>query len=170
VLVPGVDDSRPEGVNGSVFAIAFEPPGESALITEDADMRDDPPSGPPRPPVFVPPTDTGGAPPPFGGLAQEPPPAGEAAPELAPQSGDPSVIAPRVSTPPEAVPGRPVPAGKDARALAALVALLSVGVAGVLSRDRLAVVPGIPAAAAGDPREGGIGRFRRPRSSPPPPL
>lgn len=173
VLLPGVDDTRPEGVNGSVFAVAFEPPGESALITEDADMRD---GQPPRPPVFVPPTDTGGAPPLFGGAPQgtvqdTPQPADEAAPELAPRAGDPSVIPPRVSTPPEPVPGRPVPAGKDARALAALVALLSVGVAGVLSRDRLAVVPGIsPAPPGTEAREGGIGRFRRPRSTPPPPL
>lgn len=170
VLLPGADDSRPEGLNGSVFSIAFEAPDQATLVTRVAGSSQ-PPFDPP--PAAQPPPDFGGSPfmPPTstGTPGVWPDPAAEAETAVP----DPSVIAPRV-TPRVPVTGTdPLPANKDARALATLIALLSVGVAGVLSRDRAVVLPGMRAAKpreSAEDRLGGVGRFRRPRSEPPPPL
>lgn len=172
VLLPGVDDSRPEAFNGSVFSIAFAAPDQDTLVTRAAGSSQptfDPPP-PTRPPpdfggsTFTPPASTG---PP--GVWPDP----AAQPEAETAVPDPSVIPPRV-TPRVPVTGTdPLPASKDARALATLIALLSVGVAGVMTRDRAVVVPGMRPAKpleSTEDRLGGIGRFRRPRSAPPPPL
>jgi hypothetical protein len=178
VLTPGTVEGRPEGAAGSVFAVAFERPGADALsVTQDepggadadqgvdegvgqgqGDVSSTPPGMPPVVQHVPPPPVSGGAP-----LSGEPQP--EAAP---PGAADPSVITPTVSGERPAGDSGAARDGRDARALATLVALLSVGVAGVLSRDRAVALPGSDVAA--EERLGGIGRFRRPRSSAPPPL
>ena len=171
VLLPGQDDTRPAGVNGSVFSVAFQPPDASTLVTRSADSGGGGQPPPFDPPVYSPPDSYGGTMPPFTPAAPGAPAQVPAGPDVAPPV-DPSVIAPRVTPRGPAAPSRPVSAGKDARALATLIALLSVGVAGVLSRDRGVVVAGMRVVAE-DPdtdRVGGIGRFRRPRAEPPPPL
>lgn len=170
VLLPGRDDTRPEGVNGSVFSVAFQPPDAGTLVIQPADSGGTQPP-PFEPPVYSPPDSYGGTMPPFTPGSPGAPAEAPAGPDVA-LPVDPSVITPRVTPREPAAPARPVSAGKDARALATLIALLSVGVAGVLSRDRGVVVAGMRVVAE-DPdtqRVGGIGRFRRPRAEPPPPL
>lgn len=175
VVLPGSDPTRPSGLQGSVFSVAFKAPNDDVFITQAAPtQRNTPPMPPPTPervPIdpyfdgvqFTPPTDVDGDP--------------EPQPDVAP---DPSVIPPSVTpaSPPTVPINDPIGSGRDARALATLVALLSVGVAGVLSRDHGLALPSYlrpGSQKADDPapvdeRMGGVGRFRRPRSSAPPPL
>lgn len=167
VLVPGIVDDRPEGANGSVFSIAFDPPGADALAVEATAAEPLPrPPDPPRPPVAEPPP-----PPGLDAVTPPEPQPEEPLPEAAAPAQDPSVLTPKITETERSVdPPAAVDDGKDARALATLVALLSVGVAGVLSREHgVPLPPGLRPDPDGE-RIGGIGRFRRPRSAPPPPL
>lgn len=163
VLLPGTVEGRPAQAGGSVFALAFDAPGTGSLTTTSQGEATPPAIPPPtRPPATPPPTFDEREP-------ASPPPVGVAEPAepAEPAVQDPSVLTPNVTGRGRGTPAAaPVDDG-DARALATLVALLSVGVAGVLSRDRAATLPEAPRGRA---REGGIGRFRRPRNSPPPPL
>jgi len=175
VVLPGSDPTRPSGLQGSVFSVAFKPPSDDVLITQAAPTQA---TKPPVPrPTFVPVPNDGH----FDGVQFTPPV--DADGDAAPQPDvavDPSVIPPSVTpASPATVPvDDPIGSGRDARALATLVALLSVGVAGVLSRDHGLAVPSYLRPGRQreddqtpvDERMGGIGRFRRPRSSAPPPL
>lgn len=180
VLLPGTLDGAPPGADGSVFSLAFE--GSPALVTSSSPPPATTPAVPP--PAARPPQGSGSTAP---GAAQGtersggsgfgtfvPPPG--ASPPGAPPEGDeappPDTAAAEPAT--DLFAPLPLPASaplaelseaatsSGGRRLGVLLALLSVGLAGVFARQRETV----PEAG----RVGGLGRFAKPREGPPPPL
>ncbi len=180
-LVPGLDPTRPEGANGSVFQLVFNPPTVASLVTsQGASGGGDfviPDFGMPAP------ESSGGASfeaPAFGGDLAVPPldPAAGFTPALPTADQGLTATAPVVQGRNAPLATTPVSAVEDHRGLAMLVLLLCGGAAlwsaqlPVPAPRRLGPFGGIDAPTSGEPpvQPGGIGRFASTRSGAAPPL